>query len=139
MSMDKAFVDAVWRVFLGEIPSETEIEHVIRILGTQEEFLAWLVTRRDVLGVEPELSESLGEIANRADMMPVTRRVESGFPREFAASRRALYASIADALSADQKNLATHDAMHKALLAAAIANQAPEMPDRWFLGIKKAE
>jgi hypothetical protein len=81
MNLDGAFVRTVMRIVCGEFAiTSTEADALSVLLGSREEFLAWLLLRKKLAAKYREIGEALVETAAAAVVIFATPRKESTFP-----------------------------------------------------------
>jgi hypothetical protein len=81
MSIDKNFVMHAMRIIYGEfVLKSDEADELVKLLGSREEFLSWILFRRGLMVDFPEIRHALEEAANAKVVTPSNRRVEDEFP-----------------------------------------------------------
>lgn len=81
MNFDATFVHKAMCVVNGGFHmSEAEATKLCALMGSREEFLAWLLLRDNLASKHPEIGEALVAAAGSVVSSAATPRKESGFP-----------------------------------------------------------
>ena len=105
MNLDGAFVRTIMRI-CGEFAiTSTEADGICTLLGTRDEFLAWLLLRKNLAAKHRDIGEALVESAAAAVVVFATPRKESTFPVFEGQDRLALEKSLKALVAASESSL----------------------------------
>jgi hypothetical protein len=105
MNLDGAFVRTIMRI-CGEFAiTSTEADAICTLLGTRDEFLAWLLLRKNLAAKHRDIGEALVESAAAGVVDFATPRKESAFPIFEREDRLALEKSLKALVAASDSSL----------------------------------
>lgn len=81
MTFDGDFIRSIMRILYGKfVLTSREAEALAALLGSREEFLAWLLLRNGLAAKDDAIGHVLRDVATSAIVTSTTRRIESGYP-----------------------------------------------------------
>lgn len=109
MSIDKIFVMHAMRIIYGEfVLKSDEADELVKLLGSREEFLSWILFKKEFVVDCLEVRHALEEMVNTKVVTPSSRRVEDEFPalkKKSILEVEAAFKALLDASEGMQKDV----------------------------------
>ena len=139
MNFDKYFVQNVMKILnINFAMDVAEAESIRSLVGSREEFLAWLLLRKEVAIRNPALGAALAEVASLTCVGFVTERQERGYPIFEKKDRIALEGAMKALMMASEASKEASSEVNNIIGSLAV-REGKEFPVRHILGLASPE